>query len=168
MELRTIAIRIETFYIEACIWNSHPPPFQLSPIKEAHPVPVIYRIATALVQVVDSASCVIWIALVTCLCSLGTTQHDHQTQALGRPRAEFETRARGHPAWWAHKGKSKVHYRRGGASGGCFNRLVHTHDPTVAEAIRDAQGRSSRAQRKCETAAPFDCAREVSNAPRRD
>ena len=47
----------------------------------------------------------------------------------------------------AHSGESKVTIAAVAREAGVSTALIHNHYPTVAEAIREAQGRSSRAQR---------------------
>ncbi|MBU0523851.1 TetR family transcriptional regulator [Pseudomonas mandelii] len=46
-----------------------------------------------------------------------------------------------------HTGESKVTIAAVAREAGVSTALIHNHYPTVAEAIREAQGRSSRAQR---------------------
>ena len=47
----------------------------------------------------------------------------------------------------AHTGESKVTIASVAREAGVSTALIHNHYPIIAEAIRDAQGRSSRAQR---------------------
>ena len=47
----------------------------------------------------------------------------------------------------AHSGESKVSIAAVAREAGVSTALIHNHYPQVAEAIREAQGRSSRAQR---------------------
>ncbi len=47
----------------------------------------------------------------------------------------------------AHTGESKVTIAAVAREAGVSTALIHNHYPNVAEAIREAQGRSSRAQR---------------------
>lgn len=47
----------------------------------------------------------------------------------------------------AHTGESKVTIASVAREAGVSTALIHNHYPMIAEAIRDAQGRSSRAQR---------------------
>ncbi|SDR36868.1 hypothetical protein SAMN04490186_5682 [Pseudomonas grimontii] len=48
----------------------------------------------------------------------------------------------------AHSGEVKVTIAAVAREAGVSTALIHNHYPLIAEAIRDAQGRSSRAQRK--------------------
>ena len=47
----------------------------------------------------------------------------------------------------AHTGESKVTIAAVAREAGVSTALIHNHYPNVAEAVREAQGRSSRAQR---------------------
>lgn len=47
----------------------------------------------------------------------------------------------------AHTGETKVTFAAVAREAGVSTALIHNHYPIIAEAIRDAQGRSSRAQR---------------------
>ena len=47
----------------------------------------------------------------------------------------------------AHTGESKITIDSVAREAGVSTALIHNHYPIIAEAIRDAQGRSSRAQR---------------------
>ncbi|VVP38234.1 hypothetical protein PS893_04716 [Pseudomonas fluorescens] len=47
----------------------------------------------------------------------------------------------------SHKGESKVTIAAVAREAGVSTALIHNHYPNVAEAVREAQGRSSRAQR---------------------
>lgn len=47
----------------------------------------------------------------------------------------------------AHTGESKITIAAVAREAGVSTALIHNHYPAVAEAIREAQGRSSRAQR---------------------
>ncbi|MFJ1271720.1 TetR family transcriptional regulator [Pseudomonas aeruginosa] len=47
----------------------------------------------------------------------------------------------------AHTGESKITIASVAREAGVSTALIHNHYPIIAEAIRDAQGRSSRAQR---------------------